>query len=1102
VPEQRSGQVTEGRPRHETFPVVGIGASAGGLEAFEKFFKAMPSDSGMAFVIVQHLDPTHKSLLTDLVKKFTEMQVLEIEDGMLVAQNTVYVIPPSCDLVIVRGYLHLMDQIKMHGRRLPIDTFFRSLAADVGDKAVAIVLSGTGTEGVLGIKAIKEQDGMVMVQAPESAQFDGMPRSALATGQADYVLPPEKMPEQLVAYVRRTAGSTEPRHAPQPPKPPSDQLHRILTLLRAQTGHDFTHYKQNTVIRRIERRMSVNQIEDFAGYARYMTQNPPEVETLFNELLIEVTNFFRDPEAFAALREKVIPRIFEDRPADSPIRVWVPGCSTGEEAYSIAMLLREAMDGMHRDYKAQIFATDIDRNAVEVGRGGTYTDSISVDIPSEVYYRFFNREGHTYHVRKPIRDTVVFALQSVIKDPPFSRLDLVSCRNLLIYMGPELQKRVLRLFHYALKPGGYLFLGSSESIGEFGDLFTPVDRKWKIYERRRDGTHHAAAADYLSRSAPYSLEDLSDREGKPPEKVNLREIAERALMKIYAPAAAIVNEKGDVLYIHGHTGNYLEPASGEASMNIVAMAREGMRLELGSALRRAASQKLEIRSSHLRVKSDGEEQDLTIVVKPLEDSAAATGLMLVVFEALPAPPSGEHAESLALPAETNRRFTELEQELTATRESLNASVKELETSNEELKSANEELQSANEELQSTNEELETSKEELQSVNEELVTVNAELEMNLEELSRVNADLSNLLSSTDIGTIFLDESLNVERYTPAAARFVNLIPGDIGRPMAHLVTNLEGGGLTDDARHVLDTLHTREREMRTTRGRWCLVRMLPYRTLDNVVKGVVMAFIDITDQKHAQERLQVLTRAIEQSPGIVMITNLQDEIEYVNPKFTIVTGYTPEEVIGKSPRFLRSEEYTPDFFEQMRNTLLAGKEWHGELHNRKKSGDMYWERVSISPLRNNGETITQVVAVGEDISELRQLESLRRLAAVVRDSGDAISVLDFDGKIVSWNRGASEIYGYSEAEALAMNIRDLVPEAERATMLDRIRKLQNGEAVEPARVPRRTRDGKLVELWMTMTRLADEAGKAFGISVTERDITSGALRPWESKEGEK
>ncbi|HEY3296613.1 MAG TPA: chemotaxis protein CheB [bacterium] len=1093
---------TESRPdstRHAaTFPIVGIGASAGGLEAFERFFKAMPADAGMAFVIVQHLDPTHKSLLTELVRKFTQMPVQEIEDKVAVQSNTVYIIPPNCDLTISKGHLHLLDQSHVRGRRLPIDLFFHSMAADLEERAICIVLSGTGTEGTLGLKAIKERDGMVMVQSPDSAQYDGMPRSAVSTGLADFVLPPERMPEQLIAYVRRAAVPQGVKPTSPPPKPPSEQLTRILTQLRAQTGHDFSLYKQNTIIRRIERRMSVSHIDSLADYAHYLPQNPVEVETLFKELLIEVTNFFRDPDAFTAIRVKVIPALITHRPLDTPVRIWVPGCSTGEEAYSLAMLLRDYMDEHRREYKVQIFATDIDKEAIEVARAGAYTDSISADIPNDSYLRFFSKEGNTYQVRKPIRDMIVFAMQSVVKDPPFSKLDLVSCRNLMIYMGPELQRRVLRLFHYALKPGGYLFLGSSESVGEFSDLFTAVDRKWKIYERRGHMTPFPTGPTYAHEPAPSLPSPATERDLRPRDKVSLRDVAERSLLNTYAPAAVIINDRGDVLYIHGRTGKYLEPSSGEANMNIVAMARDGLRLELGTALRKALVQHEEVRYEHLRVRTNGDAQHINLVVRPLTEPDSVSGLLLVVFEEYTPPEPAETGGVFDAPEAAQRRITELEQELSATREYLRATVEELETTNEELKSVNEELQSANEELQSTNEELETSTEELQSVNEELMTVNVELETNLESLTRANNDLNNLLVSTDIGTIFLDDALCVERFTPAAARFVNLIPGDVGRPIAHLVANLENTTLVEDARAVIDTLKVCERELRTTEGRWCLVRVLPYRTVENVVQGAVISFIDITEQKRTQERLQVLTRAIEQSPSIVMITNLQGEIEYVNSRFTAVTGYTPEDVLGKPPRFLRSDEYAAEFFQQMWDTLLAGKEWHGELHNRKKNGDMFWETVVISPLRLAGGTMTQFVSVGEDVTALKQMEGLRRLAAVIHDSEDAISVLDFDGGILAWNRGATNTYGWTEAEALKLNLRDLIPGSLHSKMLETLHRLKEGHSPEPFRSMRRSRDGKPFEVWCTMSRLLGDNGQAFGISVTERNITGSASQPWDQR----
>ncbi len=948
------------------FPIVGIGASAGGLETFGQFFTDMPADSGMAFVLVQHLDPTHKSILGDLVKRYTRMQVFEVQDGMTVKPNCTYIIPPNREMALLHGTLHLIEPTAPRGLRLPIDFFFRSLAQDQKERAICVVLSGTGTDGTRGLKEVKAEGGLVMVQSPESAKYDGMPRSAIATGIADFISPPDTLREQLIAYVHHAFGRWGKKVTPPSPKD-TDYLQKVFILLRNQTGHDFSFYKPNTIIRRIERRMSVHQIDQINHYVRYLQQNPLEVETLFKELLIGVSNFFRDPEAFAALEEKVIPALFEDRTADQPVRVWVPGCSTGEEAYSIAMLIREhMMEALKQALRVQIFATDIDSEAIETARTGLYPDSIAMDVSPERLKRYFDQEDHSFRIKKVVRDMVVFAVQNVIKDPPFSNLNLISCRNLLIYMGPELQKRLFPLFHYALNQNGSLFLGTSETIGDFADLFAVIDRKWKLFQRKGEVSSHRVAIDFPA--VPPFLDVPGARRGfetKGEEKISFRELTERILLKSYTPACLIINERCDVLYVHGRTGKYLEPASGEANLNILAMAREGLRLELTTAIRKALAQKKDVRYEGMRVKTNGGNQVVNLTVKPMLKPPNLRGLMMILIEDRRSLEPTASASPSGVSAGTTGRVAELEQELSSTKEYLQTTIEELETTNEELKSTNEELQSANEELQSTNEELETSKEELQSVNEELVTVNSELETKLAELSKANNDMNNLLASTAIGTLFLDNALSIQRFTPATAQVINLIPSDIGRPLSHVVTNLQYDQLVQDTQEVLDTLVSKETEVQTRAGTWYSMRIMPYRTLENVIDGAVVTFVNIDEQKRK------LTRAIEQSPNIVMITDIKGKIEYVNPKFTETTGYPLEEVVGQNPRLLQSGEHSQAFYQQLWNTLIAGKEWRGEFHNKKKNGELYWESVSISPVKNAQGKITHFAAFKEDITERKR-----------------------------------------------------------------------------------------------------------------------------------
>jgi len=888
-PEEQT--VTNGKP---TFPVVGIGASAGGLEAFEQFFAHMPAatESGMAIVLVQHLDPTHKSILSDLVKRYTRMQVHEVEDGMAVEPNCAYIIPPNKDMALLHGTLHLMDPDAPRGLRLPIDFFFRSLAQDQCERAICIVLSGTGTDGTLGLKAIKEVGGMAMAQDPESAKYDGMPRSAIATGLVDYILPAREMPEQLIAYAQHAFGRTL-RKAPDAVPKAADLHKKIFVLLRAQTGHDFSHYKQNTVRRRIERRLALHQIEKLDAYVRYLQQNPLEVEALFRELLIGVTSFFRDPEAFEVLAEQAIPRLLTGKGPGEPLRVWVPGCSTGEEAFSIAMLLQEQVVAKRRDLKIQVFATDIDREAIDKARAGVYPNSIAADVSPERLARFFRQEDTAYRIKKMIRDLVVFAVQNVVEDPPFSRVDLISCRNLLIYMEPELQKKVVPLFHYALKQDGFLLLGNSESIGEFVDLFAALDRKWKLYQRKGGVAPRPVMLDFAS---PLPTREKTPgrgaKAGEGAAQVDYRELAQQALLAHYTPACAIINERCEVLYIHGRTGKYLEPAPGEASLNILRMAREGLRLELTTAIRKAVAQKEAIHYRGLRVKANGETHTLNLMVQPVLEPASMRGLMLVIFEDVP--PEND-LEVVGVPedqiTDTDQRIVELEQELRAKTEYLQTAMEELETSNEELKSINEELQSANEELQSTNEELETSKEELQSVNEELVTVNTELQRKLDELARANNDMNNLLAGTEIGTVFVDNDLLIQRFTSPATELINLIQTDVGRPIGHIVSNLDYGHLVEDVQSVLDSLIPKEMEVTSREGRWYLMRILPYRTLENVIEGAVMTFVDITAQKEMQEQLRELAQAVQSARDYAesIIDTIREPLVVLDAELRVVSA---------------------------------------------------------------------------------------------------------------------------------------------------------------------------------------------------------------------
>jgi two-component system CheB/CheR fusion protein len=850
LPEIRSEEISTSLDPQESFPapppqedgliIVGIGASAGGQEALEKFFAHMPLDSGLALVVVQHLDPTHKSILGELLQRYTALKVWQVLDGMRVEPNCVYVIPPNHNLAILHGVLYLLEREAARGLHLPIDSFFRSLAQDQGDHAVGIILSGTGSDGVLGLTAIKGEGGLTLAQDPTEAGYDGMPRSAIASGMVDYVLPVEQMPGHLLTYLKHPPDHISTAIAI-PGSAALDWLHKIFIVLRSQTGHDFSLYKQKTIARRIERRMALQQIEQIEQYYRYLQQTPAETTILFKELLIGVTNFFRDPEAFAALEQEIIPHLFENRKPDDLVRVWVTGCATGEEAYSLAILLREYMATHQHEGKVQLFATDINAGAIERARLGRYPLSISADVSPERLQRFFIKSEDTYQVGERIRGMVVFAVQSVIKDPPFSKVDLISCRNLLIYLEPILQKRVMPLFHYALNPGGFLFLGTSENTNEFSHLFAVVNRKWKLFQRSPVEGGVRPAFELPMRSwASEKLAPTAITVDKP-----VRSLGElvAGMLLAQAPASVVVDTAGDILYIQGRMDNYLELVTGEGvSSNILRLAREGLRAPLTAAIHQAVTSKEPVSYDGVQVKANDGVQAINLTVRLMPGAEADRGLMLVQFN-----PVNPGFKPLTTATAEGQNVAELEHELESTRQYLQATIEELEASNEELKSTNEEMQSANEELES-------SREELQSLNEELVILNSENEQQIVRLTEVNNDLTNVLTRIDVGIIFLDRHLRIRRFNPAATRISNLIEGDIGRPIGHIVSNLRYDHLIQEAQTVLDSLVLRETEVQSQDGRWYFMRIRPYLTVDNVIEGVMLTFSDITEQKEVQAQL--------------------------------------------------------------------------------------------------------------------------------------------------------------------------------------------------------------------------------------------------------
>jgi two-component system CheB/CheR fusion protein len=919
-----------------TFPIVGIGASAGGLAAFEAFFSGLPKgvNPGMAFVLVQHLAPDHKSMLTELIRRYTDLPVFEVVTSVVVQTNCVYIIPPKHNMALLGGSLQLLEPTAPRGQRLPIDFFFKSLAADQRELAIGIVLSGTGSDGTLGVRAIKGAGGMVIAQTPDLSEFDGMPRSAVATGVVDYVLAANQMFGQLVSYLKYSFGKL-PDIADQAGPVSESALKKIFALLRHQVGHDFSQYKPSTINRRIARRMSVHQIDSIDDYVHYLQQMPQEVEALFSDLLIGVTHFFRDPEAFQALEVKVIPTLFANKSdKNAVIRVWVAGCSTGEEAYSIAILLHEQMAALKQNYSVQVFASDIDSRSIAYARVGLYPLGIAADVTEARLARYFTEEpdGSGYRIQKCIRDMMVFSEQDLARDPPFSKLDLLTCRNLLIYLTAELQKRLLPMFHYALNPRGVLFLGTSEGIGDFLSLFGSLDRKAKLYLRKPTelDVPRSPSRLLLAYTGPEPEPSASWASVKEefPAKRPLRELTEQAMLAQLIPVGALVNAQGDIAYLHGRTGMFLEPSPGEMlTANILKMAREGLRPPMTNALFKASTSQEVVRISGVRVKTNGHFTRVNLLVCPADkpnvsahDSAdiqrampvPAPLYLVILEEALDqqideatlhsAPVAGVTAVALD-GADASTQIADLQDELRAKEEYLHSTTEELERSNEELKSSVEEMQSVNEELQSTNEELETAKEELQSVNEELSTVNNELNVKVDDLSRANNDMNNLLAGTGIATVFVDHQLRIMRFTPTASRLINLIPGDVGRPVGHIVSNLVGyTSLVSDTQAVLDSLEQRDVQVQTAEGAWFSLRIRPYRTLDNVIEGAVITFTNIDDIKQAEaalaqaNRLTRLAVVIHDAIDAIIMSDLDGKVLAWNPAAERMYGWTEAQAL--------------------------------------------------------------------------------------------------------------------------------------------------------------------------------------------------------------
>ncbi len=995
--------------------VVGLGASAGALEVFERFLAHMPPDSGMALVLVQHLDPHRPTLLPELLSRHTRMPVQPATHGLIIEPDHVYVIPPGALLTIEKGTLCLAEPSESRSLRNPIDTFFRSLAEDQAERAVAIVLTGTGSDGTAGIQAIKEQGGLTLAQCPGSARFDGMPASAVGTGLVDYVLPVEQMPAKLLEWAGPLKGGARGQ---------SEDLHQqiaghldgLCAILLKATGHDFSRYKPGTLIRRIARRLHLRGVGSMTDYLATLERDAQEAGELFKDLLIGVTQFFRDPEAFELLAREVLPRLFE-KAGDEPVRIWVPGCASGEEAYSMAMLAREYLARAGRDHPVQIFATDIDEEVLAVARQGRYPAGIAGQMSSERLERFFVPEPSGYRASQELRDLCVFSQHNLIKDPPFSGLGLISCRNLLIYLEVDLQKRLGPLFHYALQPGGYLLLGPSEGLADHPELFLTVDKQWRLFQRNDAAKAPAVEFPLADRGRrPAQAPGLLLRGGaaRDPQQ-SVGRVFERLLLEQFTPPAVMVNGQGEILYFSGAANPYLRQPLGTTSNNLFDLAHGNLRVELRAAVNKAARTRQPVRREGISFQADGKRQSVDLLVRPMGEPGSDGGMLAVIFHGRKADKAAA-AKKTDHPVPTDQVIIQhLEDELRVAREDLQVAVEELESTNEELKSSNEELLSTNEELQSANEELQTSKEELQSANEELETVNDELSRKVTELDAAHSDLQNLFTSTQIATVFLDHELRVKKFTPAATSLFNLLETDLGRLIEDFAPRFSGTDLLRDIRETMRTLRTTERQVRVAdQQTWYMVRILPYRTINNLIAGVVVTFVDVTAVKEAERALTERARLLDLSSDAILVRDAQDRIAYWSHGAAQMYGWTAEEALGQSPHALLKTE-SPEALEQLLARLERDGRWEGELVHTARDGRRITVATRWALDRDSQGRRAGILETNTDITERKRAEAaLRDTEQRFRTMADAIPQLAWmaqpDGYIFWYNRRWHEYTG--------------------------------------------------------------------------------------------
>ena len=1062
--------------------IVGIGASAGGLEAFKSFFSAVPADTGMAFVLVQHLSPDHKSMLAELVGRVTAMDVIEAADGVMVKPNCVFVIPPDATMTIKGGRLKIVRPAPPRDRRRPIDTFFKSLGEDQGENAVCIILSGTGNDGAQGLTTVKEHGGLTLAQAEfDHHALPGMPQSAENTGLVDEVLAVEAMPERINLYRSQLANVASSKNSEGVRQDAVPHLSSILRALHARTGHDFREYKEKTLVRRLQRRMQVLGVETPEVYMGRVSKHPEELDSLLRELLIGVTQFFRDPGAFEALNDTVLKGLVAGKGAADEVRVWVPGCATGEEAYTIAILLREAMDARRRRPKVQIFGTDLDERAIAAARIGHYRAPIA-GLSAERTERWFSGESEDRCVVTEIREMCIFSVHSVIKHPPFSKLDLISCRNLLIYLDAPIQDRVMRTFHYGLKPDGHLFLGASESVTRATKLFGVTDKKHRIFERR----------DVPTASLPFSSDRV--REGAVPELEyasgddRIDKAARRVMEKHYPPHLVLDRTDHIVRFSGGAMGQYLEPAPGAPSFALFDILRKTLRPAAREVLRQVRAGVEPVRRDGVPIRIDGKPRLVSLIAERLADHGPdAEFVVLALHDAGPGSLRVKSSETGGKPVEA---LQSVQHELRTTQTQLQSTINELETANEELKSSNEEYQSVNEELQSTNEELETAKEEMQSTNEELQTLNGEMGGKNERLTQLNTDLSNLVESAKIKTLFLDEDLKVRRFTPGVNEVFHLRDADVGRPITEIVSLLDYVDLHRDVKMVLSKLSTVEREvtLQDTKAVFIL-RIRPYRTVDNVIDGVVLTFVDISERKKGEEAHARLAAIVEYSDDAIISKDLNGLITAWNAGAERLFGYTDREAIGQPVAMLMPPERVDEARGILDRIRRGERVKHYETVRRRKDGALFDVSLTLSPIMDSQGNVVGASKIARDITERKRAEeAVGRLAAIVESSLDALFGEDLDGIITSWNRGAEQIFGYRAEEIVGTSIMRLMPADRQAAEHDLQRQIVAGELGGTFEAIRLTKEGREFPASITIAPTKDATGKVIGTSRVLRDIT--------------